>query len=100
VLAALNYLQDASAWEAAYEDDGSDVPARLLETLQALGQILVDMTAEEVAELLARPDEATVVAGEASLTPARKLVAGLGTLGRLAKISEGQRLIVKTQRPL
>lgn len=52
ILMDLDMLEDCVAWEAAMEEDGSPIPQKLLEALKALGQILVDMTKEEVAELL------------------------------------------------
>jgi HK97 family phage prohead protease len=52
LLAELGYLQDSSAWEAEYEGDGSEIPQRLADAMNQLGQILVDMTSEEVGELL------------------------------------------------
>jgi HK97 family phage prohead protease len=52
LLSELGWLQDSVEWEAEYEGDGSDIPSRLLEAMKGLGQILVDMTVEEVSELL------------------------------------------------
>jgi HK97 family phage prohead protease len=52
LLSELGWLEESVEWEAQIEEDGSDVPARLLEAMKALGQVLLDMTAEEVAELL------------------------------------------------
>lgn len=57
ILCDLGYLQDSVAWEAEYEDDGSTVPAALMDAMKALGQVLIDMTAEEVSELLAGEDD-------------------------------------------
>ncbi len=50
-------LADCVADEAAVEQDGSPMPARLSEALASLGQILVDMTAEEVGEMLVEVQE-------------------------------------------
>lgn len=58
--------QDA-AWEADYEQDGSEVPGRLAEACREIGAILVDMTAEEVSEYLVR------VAPEAGDTEEKRL---------------------------
>lgn len=44
-------------WEAAMEEDGSPVPAQLKEQLKGLGAVLVAMTQEEVAEMLAGDDD-------------------------------------------
>jgi hypothetical protein len=52
LLGSLGYLQADAAWEAELEGDGSPVPAELLDALKALGKILVEMTIEEVNELV------------------------------------------------
>lgn len=57
LLNELGCAQESVAWEAAIEEDGSTVPAEMLEALKALGKVLVDMTVEEVNELLAGDDE-------------------------------------------
>lgn len=61
LLADLGWVQESVAWEAAMEEDGSTVPAEMLEAMKALGKVLVDMTIEEVNELLAGDDEEDVV---------------------------------------
>jgi hypothetical protein len=53
-LNSLGYLQFNSAWEAEYEGDGSQVPAMIAEACRSLGDALLAMTAEEVAELMAQ----------------------------------------------
>jgi HK97 family phage prohead protease len=53
LLAELGWLEESVEWEADYEGDGSEIPQRLTDAMNLLGQILVDMTIEEVAELLA-----------------------------------------------
>jgi HK97 family phage prohead protease len=53
ILGDLGYLQDVTAEEAEYEGDNSPVPGQLLDVVKALGQALIDMTAEEVGELIA-----------------------------------------------
>ncbi len=57
ILMDVDSLQDCVQWEAEYEGDGSPVPQKIADALKALGQILVDMTVEEVNELLAGKDE-------------------------------------------
>jgi HK97 family phage prohead protease len=64
ILCDLGYLQDSVAWEAEYEGDNSPIPQALLDAMKALGQVLIDMTAEEVAELLAGRDEDEADEGE------------------------------------
>lgn len=61
LLSELGYLEDMVEWEEDYEGDGSDVSQRLTDAMKLLGQILVDMTAEEVAELFAEEDGADPV---------------------------------------
>lgn len=57
LLNELGYLQDCVAYEAALEEDGSQVPAELMAALKQLGQVLLAMTEEEVAELLGGDEE-------------------------------------------
>jgi HK97 family phage prohead protease len=57
ILNDLGWLTGSVEWEAEIEGDGSDIPTRLTEAMNTLGQILVDMTVEEVAELLADDEE-------------------------------------------
>lgn len=53
VLMQLNYCQSCLAYEAEYEGDGSEIPAKLKEVMTMLGAILVDLATEETKELLA-----------------------------------------------
>jgi len=53
LLNELGYLGDVVEWEAAYEEDGSQVPAMLDAALRQLGEALIAMTIEEVAEMFA-----------------------------------------------
>lgn len=100
LLGELGWLQDTVAWEADYEGDGSDIPARLVEALKVLGQILVDMTAEEVAELLAAAGageddiEVDVLVGLAAPTPAQKaFVAIARALGAVAPVDRAGKVL-------
>jgi HK97 family phage prohead protease len=45
-------LEECVEYEAGMEGDGSPIPDQLAAVMNALGQILIDMTVEEVAELL------------------------------------------------
>ncbi|MDI9847362.1 hypothetical protein QM467_04715 [Rhodoblastus sp. 17X3] len=56
ILSELGYVKAWTDDEAAWEGDGSKVPAMLQEALKQLGAALVAMTEEEVAELLASFD--------------------------------------------
>jgi HK97 family phage prohead protease len=84
LLSELSYLEDVVEWEAEYEGDASDVPQRLTDALRALGQVLVDMTNEEVSELFA--EEEPLIATDdsvalASMTPAQKAICRLVAAG-------------------
>lgn len=107
ILCDLGYLQDSVAWEAEYEGDGSTVPAALMDAMKALGQVLIDMTAEEVSELLAGDDEdelgsvigmsATDARVDIARTVARltpHALAGFATVAR--ELAAGRTVHVKT----
>lgn len=90
LLDTLSYIEDSVEWEAEWEDDGSQVPAMLHEAMVKLGETLVAMTVEEVAELLRveTGEVATKSAGLAFLRslPARRAAAadrGLTRAGRM-----------------
>lgn len=53
LLNSLGYEQSDAAYEAAMEGDGSAVPAMLGDVMISLGEALIAMTKEEVAELMA-----------------------------------------------
>jgi len=53
VVQSLSYMLASVEYESEQEGDNSPIPARLNDAVTNLGQILVDMTAEEVAELTA-----------------------------------------------
>jgi HK97 family phage prohead protease len=52
LLSELGYTHSCAAWEAESEGDGSKVPGMIGEAMMALGEALVAMTHEEVAELM------------------------------------------------
>jgi len=110
ILSDLGYLQDAVAWEAESEGDGSPVPAQLMDAIKALGQVLIAMTAEEVAELVGGDDEddlgmvigmsaADARADIARVIPklAPAALAGLGNVAR--DLALGYTVHVKTSAP-
>ncbi|MCK1322139.1 HK97 family phage prohead protease [Bradyrhizobium sp. 156] len=76
LLADLGYLEDMVEWEAEYEGDGSAIPQRITDAMKTLGQILVDMTAEEVSELFDEEDGEPVITDAvvemSTLSPAQK----------------------------
>ena len=107
ILSDLGYLSDTVNYEAAYEEDGSPVPAALLDAIKALGQVLVDMTIEEVSELVGGDDDDDlgVVIGmslkDSRLALARSIVklsadkiVGLATVAR--DLAAGRVVHVKT----
>lgn len=83
LLVDLGYLEDMVEWEEDYEGDGSDISQRLTDAMKMLGQILVDMTAEEVAELFEEEDGADpiIISGDvtalAALSPVQKAMRAL-----------------------
>lgn len=56
LLSELGYVADCAEWEAEYEGDDSPVPGMIVDAARQLGEALVAMTVEEVAEMLARLD--------------------------------------------
>lgn len=54
LLSSLGYIESNAEWEADYEGDGSSVPGMLADAMRQLGEALIAMTSEEVAELLAK----------------------------------------------
>jgi len=103
LLGSLGYLSDCVAWEADYEGDGSEVPAQLADALRQLGAVLVAMTAEEVAELLAgdEEDDAAIMADDpveiAALTPAQKALMRFAALGRRARSRKPAEPMIETR---
>lgn len=96
--ACLSFLKSIAAsaeWEEEYEGDDSDIPARLLALAQELGQILVDMTVEEVTEMFAGTGEDggdvdfVEVFAAAAKTPGQRILVKLGLLARKMKEAEG-----------
>ena len=87
----ISYLMSVQAdveWEADVEEDGSTIPDRLLAAAKELGQILVDMTVEEVTELFAGTEDDGgdvdfVEALEAAAkSPAQRMLIKLDVIGR------------------
>ncbi len=57
VITSLKYCAEDAKMEAMYEKDESEVPGKLFEAISLLGDILVQMAQEEVAELNPEEDE-------------------------------------------
>lgn len=91
LLGELGWIKSDAEWEAEYEGDGSEIPTRLKDALALLGQILVDMTIEEVAELVGVEGDAAdvgVVVELAAPTDAQKAVFALATMALKATGAE------------
>lgn len=56
ILASINYLRGDTEWEAAYEEDGSDMPKKLKDWMAQGCDLLRAMVDEECAELIGDPD--------------------------------------------
>ncbi|HWX48135.1 MAG TPA: HK97 family phage prohead protease [Roseomonas sp.] len=81
LLSELGWLHDSVSWEAEHEGDGSTLPAQLGEALRILGEALVAMSAEEVAEMLADAAQQQQRAAVAAARKQRQLDARLIALG-------------------
>lgn len=57
LLASAGYLQMWVEMEAEMEGDGSDIPAKFAAALKQLGQVLLEMTVEELGEMFEGDDE-------------------------------------------
>lgn len=94
LLRQLGYIEDAVEWEAEYEGDGSEVPAKLAAVMAALGQVLIDMTVEEVAEMI------RVETGEASTKAAGAVFAKRMVEVRSWHLAPSVKAVVETKRSL
>lgn len=104
LLSELGCIQDGAQWEADIEQDGSKVPAMLGQVMIDLGNALIAMTKEEVAELLADLKEPGEVAEEApdadnvdyvtagATVAVRKFRAGYAKAGRVLSARNEQDL--------
>ena len=98
ILADLGYLQDWVNWEKSGEDDTSEIPAQLKEAMASLGQTLIDMTVEEVTELLTDPEAESSRSFLGLLAPLRKLDHNaLASLSRAAQAHLDGELITFTR---
>lgn len=82
-LQTLDCLTDSAGWEAAYEGDSSEIPARLKAAVALLADILRDMAAEEAAELTG--DQIAAAAQPGTLKKTEKLAGLLKSLSLAAK---------------
>lgn len=106
ILMDLGYLEDMVEWEEDYEGDGSDIAQRLTDALKMLGQILVDMATEEVAEMIGEEDGADPVllvddpAILNALTPAQKMLRKLVAITKRARLHSGRRFVLTTDQKI
>lgn len=98
ILSDLGYVVDCTAWEAALEGDGSQVPQMIADAMQAVAQALLAMTAEEVAEALANAqadvagalpsdDVEIIVMSAPRVARAKAMASWLGRAGRVLSSS-------------
>ncbi|GLR26518.1 HK97 family phage prohead protease [Limnobacter litoralis] len=83
LLQTLNWLKEDSKWEADAEGDNSPVPGKLKDAVNALSAILVEMVAEETAELTA--NDGVKASAEGAVTEMNDSVAMADKTGDLAK---------------
>lgn len=104
VLMWLDWIQDYAEWEAEIEGDNSDIPARLLATLQELGGILKDMTVEEVNELIGEEGDVVddmdiiTVASQAARTPAQRAVLAMAKIARQNHAHIARKFVIETDQ--
>jgi hypothetical protein len=103
-LSDLAWLQECCEFEAAGEGDNSPVPAAMKDCLAALGQVLIDMTTEEVGELVSTGEDYAVEADQdpraAASMLARKLapVAAQRMAQAMRALLAGDRITIKAER--
>lgn len=95
LLQSLSALEGWVKWETEIEGDDSPIAGRLTAVLQILGQILVDMTAEEVAELLDHTDADDDMGGVlmAAHTPGQKAISALARMAFRGDIAKAGRVL-------
>lgn len=89
ILADLAWLEDVVEWEAECEGDGSPLPKMLADIMRAMGEALIAMTAEEVAELLGEEE-----AEEGAQTKFRAAV------GKAMKERNEPKWVLRADKPL
>ena len=104
LVAYLMSIQASVQWEAEVEQDGSDIPGRILALAKELGQVLVDMTVEEVTELFAGTEadggdvDFVEALDAAAKSPAQRALLKLGMLARKMKEAEdGPEMVPATE---
>jgi HK97 family phage prohead protease len=101
LLSQLAYIKDSVRYEEDIEEDGSAIGERLVASLKELGQILVDLTVEEVAELVATGDDVDGSVVEMSAMPkAQRAVKILMDLSQSHARRKGVRYILEASEPV
>lgn len=99
LLSDLDCLEECVEWEAAIEEDGSPIPAQLSAVKKQLGEILVAMAGEEVAEMNSEEEqERAVAASREPKTPSEFKACVLGTLRGTKDIAVID-LMIRAARP-
>lgn len=98
ILSDLGYLKDWIDWDAEMEGDESTISAKLLEGMKSLGQTLIDMTVEEVTELLSDADGESSRSALCLMASFRKLdIGALASMARAAKAHLDGELVTFTR---
>lgn len=102
----LDWIQQWTEYEAEIEGDGSEIPARLKDVLNQLGVILVDMTVEEVNELLAEEGEEDATSYDVAVveaafeSPRIRAILQLVPMIRAAKAHKSRKFVLSVDRHL
>lgn len=94
ILADLSVLEECLEWSAMYEGEESEIVARLGVLIKELGQVLVDMTADEVAAIVAEET------GERSFPAIVRTVLAHRKEGRAPTIRAGKTISAATEKSL
>lgn len=94
ILADLSVLEECLEWSAMYEGEESEIVARLGVLIKELGQVLVDMTADEVAAIVAEET------GERSFPAIVRAVIAQRKSGRAPVVRAGKTISAATEKSL
>ncbi len=93
IMASIHYLQQDTEWEAAYEDDGSDLPAKIKQWMSDGCDLLRAMVDEECSELVGDPDGDGAVDAYSEIylaAPSGEVAKGIALANAvLAKVAQG-----------
>lgn len=103
LLSDLAWLQECCEFEATSEGDNSPVPGAIKTAIGDIGKILIDMTVEEVAELVATGEDYAVELDEdpraVASNLARKLspISAQAVASAMRSVLSGDRVTIKTE---